>query len=578
MKPQSKTLRRIASSEVWGWPLFWFSAFLYAWLTFWGDAYANGSFSPAWILIYLVSFGSTALLAILLKWSFLDRLLRQYPFGVIGILIAGVLGTLRNVVVGWLMPIFGLDFDPQWAFRLVGGFSLGVLFLIFFGMSFGARIEHGLMLQKLTEASSKLMDLRRDSSEKLAEAREILAVQAREALLPKLNNIQKLLNDSDSVSRPLSEIRALISEGVRPLSENLQRKALQLRFEPQSAPTQTTTGPFFQQRINFRGVIVFDATLAVLPVSNLFLGYAIYTAPECWDVFFASVASALLVGLAKLVTPKALRVSRLKAALWLSILGLIAGIPPAVASLLHSTTQAQTALSLLVGSTPLVILLAFAWPANLDEDREAARKRFEVLNQELKLELSIFDQQLWLARRHWQFLIHGTVQSALTAALTRLQTSSEPEPAILDMVRQDLERAEKVLTTPPEHIIDLPASLAELQATWRGICNIRLNINERAARALQGNNDACLCVNEIVKEAVSNAVRHGQAQNVTVDVDRECEQSLSINVSNDGLPVRQNSSAGLGSKLIKELTTSWSLGSSKASGLTVLAASLPLAK
>jgi signal transduction histidine kinase len=81
-----------------------------------------------------------------------------------------------------------------------------------------------------------------------------------------------------------------------------------------------------------------------------------------------------------------------------------------------------------------------------------------------------------------------------------------------------------------------------------------------------------------VKEAVSNAVRHGQAKTVTVEIDRETEQSLSLKVSNDGLPIKIRPAAGVGSKLIKELTTKWSLGSNKSTGLTVLAASLPLAK
>jgi two-component sensor histidine kinase len=189
----------------------------------------------------------------------------------------------------------------------------------------------------------------------------------------------------------------------------------------------------------------------------------------------------------------------------------------------------------------------------------------------------LFDQQLWLARREWQFIVHGTVQAALTAALTRLQ-SPDCNETTLSLVSQDLQRAELALTSPPAHKIDLPGSLAELQTTWRGICDIRLNITERATRALQGNNNACICVNEIVKEAVSNAVRHGQAKTVTVDIDRESDLSLAIKVSNDGLPIKTRPAAGVGSKLIKELTTKWTLGSSKASGLTVLAASLPLAK
>jgi signal transduction histidine kinase len=314
-----------------------------------------------------------------------------------------------------------------------------------------------------------------------------------------------------------------------------------------------------------------------LPVANLFAGYLWLGAPECLDVFYFTWVGVAIIVLFKLLTPRSLRISRGFASFILILLALVSAVPAVLAGWQH--TSDPIIMVILSGSflTSVGFVLGFAWPASLDEDRIEARNRLEHVNQDLKHELSLFDQQLWLARRQWQFIVHGSVQAALTAALTRLQ-SPECDQATLALVSQDLQRAEKALMAPPVHKIDLPASLAELQTTWRGICDIRLKITERATRALQGNNDACICVNEIVKEAVSNAVRHGQAKTVTVEIDREGDVSLAIKVSNDGLPIKVRPAAGVGSRLIKELTTSWSLGSSKASGLTVLAASLPLAK
>jgi two-component sensor histidine kinase len=181
-----------------------------------------------------------------------------------------------------------------------------------------------------------------------------------------------------------------------------------------------------------------------------------------------------------------------------------------------------------------------------------------------------------LGRRAWQFVIHGTVQSALTAALTRLQSSPEPEQYVLNRVVEDIERARKALTSSPARKIDLPDSINQLQATWRGICEIRTNITDRASRALQKNNDACQCVNEIIKEAVSNAIRHGEAKTVSIDIERQDDFNLEITVSNDGIPLIAQKQLGVGSRLIEELTTDWSITSSKASGLTVFKANLPL--
>ena len=334
---------------------------------------------------------------------------------------------------------------------------------------------------------------------------------------------------------------------------------------------------FFQGHVSLRGLIKLGPIAIILPIGNLFAGYLFLSAPECLDVFYFTWVGVIFLTLVKLLIPRHLRVSRGAAATILILLAAVAGLPAVLAGWYHTN---DPILMLLISSlilSSVFLVLGFAWPASLDEDRIEARNRLERVNQDLKHELSLFDQQLWLARRHWQFIVHGTVQSALTAALTRLQ-SSDCDETTLELVTQDFNRAERALMNPPEHVIDLPESLAELQSVWRGIVNIKINITERATKALIGNNSACVCVNEIVKEAVSNAVRHGQAKTINVEIDREGQQALHIKVSNDGLPIKQRPKAGVGSRLIKEITTSWSLGSSKASGLTVLAASLPLAK
>ena len=64
--------------------------------------------------------------------------------------------------------------------------------------------------------------------------------------------------------------------------------------------------------------------------------------------------------------------------------------------------------------------------------------------------------------------------------------------------------------------------------------------------------------NEIAKEAVQNAVRHGGARNVTIVVDSTPDKLLTMDVKNDGRPI-SNVQKGVGSKLLDELTLRWSL-------------------
>lgn len=577
MKPKSSVLRRLGAKEAWGWPLFWFAAVLYAWGSFWSDAVLSGNYSPYWILIYLTSFIAAVGLAIIFKALFLDRLLKNRSLGWLNLLVAGLIGAAKNLLVGFLSFELGLIEDALWAYRPPAGFIAGLIVFLFFSLSFGAQLEHRMIIGELNRVQNWLIGLRKDSAQKLAEARELLATQTRESLLPKLQSIKLLLDATGAGSDTIEHLRKVINKDVRPLSEELNERALALQLTPAAQASRPRKVKFFQAKVSLRGLIKPWPIIVILPVANLFAGYLFLGAPECWDVFYFTLVGLAIIVLFKLLTPKSVRISRGLAAFVLTLLALVSAFPAVFAGWQHTTDTAVMLTICGLFLTSVGFLLGFAWPASLDEDRIEARTRLEHVNQDLKYELSLFDQQLWLARREWQFIVHGTVQAALTAALTRLQ-SPDCNETTLSLVSQDLQRAEQALISPPARKIDLPGSLAELQTTWRGICDIRLNITERATRALLGNNNACICVNEIVKEAVSNAVRHGQAKTVTVEIDRESDLSLAIKVSNDGLPIKTRPAAGVGSKLIKELTTTWTLGSSKASGLTVLAASLPLAK
>jgi two-component sensor histidine kinase len=332
----------------------------------------------------------------------------------------------------------------------------------------------------------------------------------------------------------------------------------------------------FKPRVELRGLIRPNAAAISNGLGGVLLAYAIMGAPRSNGVLYLSLVSWLLVWVTKLAIPEGFKVSS-RAAVWaLVALGAAMFLPMYLYALTEVEEASEPWLLLVLLPSSLVSLMLFAFSESLDRDRVAVRAVIEAENQQLAHDQALFEQQLWLGRRAWQFVIHGTVQSALTAALTRLQSSAEPEQYVLNRVVEDIERARQALTDPPSRKIDLPDSINQLQATWRGICDIRTNITDRASRALQKNNDACQCVNEIIKEAVSNAVRHGEAKSITIEIERQDDFNLEIIVSNDGIPLIAQNQLGVGSRLIEELTTDWSITSSKASGLTVFKANLPL--
>jgi two-component sensor histidine kinase len=374
----------------------------------------------------------------------------------------------------------------------------------------------------------------------------------------------------------LDSLRDLIQKDVRPLSHYLSNTAVVLAEEPVALQKPPTSYKMLHSRVELHGLIKPNSAGFSTGLFSLMLAYSIMGAPRCNPVFYLGFLSWALAWLARWIVPRGLKIRR-SAAVWLLVLiGTIMAVPVIGAGLVMATGDIERWLVLLMWPIALSSLLAFALSESLDRDRVAAREVLEAENRNLAHDQALFEQQLWLGRRAWQFVVHGSVQSALTAALTRLQSSPEPEQYMLNLVVEDLERARQALTSAPDRKIDLPEAIKQLQATWRGICDNRTDITERGSRVLQKNNDACICVNEIIKEAVSNAVRHGEAKSATISIDRRDDFSLEITVSNDGLPLLDQQPLGVGSRLIEELTTDWSLESNKATGLTVFKANLPL--
>jgi two-component sensor histidine kinase len=550
------------------------TGWVYASLSFLTDVVALNQWSPYWIVIFLVTFGEVALFA----WFFRTQVLNRFNIdsAVLNIMVAGVLGLLKNLTVAPLAIQFGLLEEPQWAFRMFGGFTLGAGIFLFSGLALGARTAHTAEMAELTQVQSALLNLRTSSKARLAEANETLARETRELLLPKLEQLRALVRDSSATGVAVTSLRELIQNDVRPLSNRLSSNAAQLAEVSVPRVRVPKRYKLFRSRVELRGLIRPNAAGFSNGLGGLLLAYAIMDAPRCNPVFYLAPVSWVLVWVVKLLIPAGLKVSR-RAAIWaLFAIGTLMFIPLYLIALRETETSVEGLLLLVMWPSSVVSLMSFAFSESLDRDRVAVRAALESENQALAHDQALFEQQLWLGRRAWQFVVHGTVQSALTAALTRLQSAPEPEQYVLNRVAEDIERATNALTSNPARDIDLPDSLNQLRATWRGICDIRTNITDRASRALQKNNDACQCVNEIIKEAVSNAVRHGEAKVVNIDIERHDDFNLEITVSNDGIPLIAQNQLGVGSRLIEELTTDWSITSSKASGLTVFKANLPL--
>lgn len=210
----------------------------------------------------------------------------------------------------------------------------------------------------------------------------------------------------------------------------------------------------------------------------------------------------------------------------------------------------------------------------LQRERSEIVEEIKRLNREAKQELDLLDQAIWVAQRRWSYLIHGTVQAALTVAASRLELAKRPDGKLREDVEADINRAKQILTSPPEFTESSRSLLEEIFQTWDGVCKFEYQISPSAEQALDQHATSATCFIEIVKELVSNASRHGSATKFWLNAYLNSEGEMEIITGNNGRPIPNDISPGLGFQMISELTKEWKIDR-KASGFSAI---LPMPK
>jgi two-component sensor histidine kinase len=203
--------------------------------------------------------------------------------------------------------------------------------------------------------------------------------------------------------------------------------------------------------------------------------------------------------------------------------------------------------------------ILFALNAARQRKRAEIEAKISIDLLEIAKQNSFFAQRVWVFRRRWLLVLHGTVQSALTAAVNRLSKAKEVDEFTIQMVNQDLLRATSAIESDQATSVNLEENLKELRDVWSGICSVELKLSERAKRALTRNSDTAFCVNEIAKEAISNAVRHGSAKSAVIDIDRLEDDLLKVEITNNGIPLRSQEKPGIGSEMLDEICLNWNI-------------------
>lgn len=106
--------------------------------------------------------------------------------------------------------------------------------------------------------------------------------------------------------------------------------------------------------------------------------------------------------------------------------------------------------------------------------------------------------------------------------------------------------------------MNLVDTLTELQELWSGLVVITYDISASAHAHLYAEPSLQECASEICREAVTNAIRHGNATHLVITVDPG-SIGLDVTVADDGTGLAPAPQQGLGLSMLDEMCLRWEI-------------------
>jgi signal transduction histidine kinase len=468
-------------------------------------------------------------------------------------------GAIRGLTLQITLYSLGAADTGYSTYRLIGGVVVMATGLIWAAFAFGIKAEWGAKRATLSGTKQQLESLLADSETRLeVEASDTMSTiesMLQTALLPEL---------AESPQRALTKLQALINDTLRPLSALLasnQPKLELVRLDPTAYRFRWTTALTHLKLRESSRPFTIGLILATLAV-NGFVQYL----PEIsaiWLLLLSFVVLASGLSLSRFVLaglvdrlPPSIRVIAVLAVLFL--VGFVGGL-----GVLSLGDDPLVAVTLSANGGVASALLGALFGINHAASKEMESIELQLKNYEHKLRWTIaaLNGQHWLQKKQFARKIHGPIQSEVAAAAIRIERSlstgevTESGEVVLRNLRDRLAK----LLDDTKGTSDVRPVLAEIAETWHGLCKIELEMSEEVEQTLKQDATCVETVLEIAREACSNAIRHGSAENILLTVEMANHELVKLTVRNDGTKVDLDSKRGVGSAYLDDCTYSHAL-------------------
>jgi signal transduction histidine kinase len=546
------------------------------------DVVAFESSTWLWLPIWTLGHLLVAAAALLIRGLGLDAYLAKNPSLLLNLSIAALLGGIRVTFIGYVSYGLGLAPDFDLLVRILSGAVLGLLLFGFLASVLVSNSEYQITLRKLLAAQSQISSFRKAKEKEIGSIQRELEASTRSVIEPRLGEIAKALQEE------------AIKPSAQKMLANDLKDLLNNQIKPISARLRSTSKAFADQK-KFRSVSRLgllkipdrmkpDLALKPLPLSVMlaalvpFSMYLFEGQQWSWLGFLLSGFYFLTVWLARAFFAPRPSIPTLLGSLVLLVFVAVQGfMGHEILRLFGFPEPSATFVSWLIVTALVFVTVGYGLVATYEYNQETFLVALEKNNKRIERELALLNQRLWVEKRDWALRIHGSVQSSLTAAIARLSRTGPVSPAEMKLIKQHIQQASKALKVSSVKVTELKDSLKTVRDTWKGIVKIDISLKSEPALRVQADKWASVCANEIIKESVSNSVKHGKAEAIKVRFEGSDPGFVQVIVEDNGKGLPAQFRPGLGSELLDEIAFPWSL-TKRPEGGTILRARIPVSR
>ena len=556
-------IRRLGEPSAISWPVFWVTYVINVMISLISGFDAEATWPQR---IVAATVGQVAMFTFLILVRFgVLRDSADVTRGVLTLISFVGAGAIRGVAVSLAFMAMGPSGAELLIPRLPAGIVFGLVVLIPAALVVVAQQSYRTTRAALIQRRATLESARAQIVGDLDERDTRVESQVEAAFID-------AMRDDSPAEESAERLRAFTAEVVRPLSHQLAEAV---------PPWEYRKGTDAGGRITLRGLV--DRVAQGSPFLPWPTALTVALLTSSWVIWEEGVAAAMVylvsgvlivvvgLSLANAVLCRTLPGRSLPVRVEMVIAGsLCAGLMLGIgAAVLASSTPWSRALwaASMVFYPVFAFVLAFVRATNI-ELRDSVAELLHVSDQ-LTWQVARLRQMQWAYQRRAARALHGPVQAMMEAAAHQLSAGGD-QRAILAGLRDELG---SVLDPEQQDSSPVPwtEALMRIEATWQGVCQVEISCGDTTADAIDRDSVGAEIVTEVISEAVSNAVRHGKARVVTVEMWIH-DDLLHLKLSNDGQPPK-GMTPGLGSRLLDDCTVTWSRTSRE--GVTTLIAELP---